>query len=265
VKRSHRSTRTPAHLSGSLDKRLNMYMLAAGATGVGLLALVQPAEGRIVYTPAHVIIGYGGVHSFAIDLNHDDIADFGIYMFANSCTSECAAGLWVKGATGSDDVEGKQPSSHRSSYAWALRPKAKIGPHAPFGDQGGLGDVMLGISSFPSTGHRNVSGRWNNVKNRYLGFKFDIHGKTHYGWARLNVRDKGHHITATLTGYAYETIPNKPIVAGVTQGWEHNGVEPSNTVAPTDPNPEPASLGRLAMGSLGLLVWRQKAENILLN
>ena len=57
-------------------------------------------------------------------------------------------------------------------------------------------------------------GPWNNVKNRYLGLKFQIKGKIHYGWARLNVTGSGlGTIVATMTGYAYETIPNKAIVA----------------------------------------------------
>jgi hypothetical protein len=32
------------------------------------------------------------------------------------------------------------------------------------------------------------------------------------------VKVRKYHITATLTGYAYETIPNKPIIAGETNG-----------------------------------------------
>ncbi len=83
-------------------------------------------------------------------------------------------------------------------------------------------------------------GDWNNVKDRYLGLKFKIQGKgkIHYGWARLNVRDHGHYITATLTGYAYETIPNKPIIAGKTKG-------------PDVITLEPGSLGALAAGAAG--------------
>jgi hypothetical protein len=32
------------------------------------------------------------------------------------------------------------------------------------------------------------------------------------------VHDKGHAITAVLTGYAYETIPNQPIITGTKMG-----------------------------------------------
>jgi hypothetical protein len=65
-------------------------------------------------------------------------------------------------------------------------------------------------------------GKGNGVANRYLGLKFVIHGKVHYGWARLSVT-LGHHwqyddVSGTLTGYAYETLPNKPIITGKTKG-----------------------------------------------
>ena len=48
-----RPARVPAQLSQSLNQRVHAYALAASAAGVGVLALAQPAEAKIVYTPAH--------------------------------------------------------------------------------------------------------------------------------------------------------------------------------------------------------------------
>ena len=62
-----RPARAPSQLSESLHKRLNMYSIAATAAGAGMLAMVQPAEAKIVYTPAHRVIGPH--HSYKIDLN----------------------------------------------------------------------------------------------------------------------------------------------------------------------------------------------------
>jgi len=42
-------------LSSSLEHRLNSYALAASAAGVSFLALAQPAEAKIVYTPEHTL------------------------------------------------------------------------------------------------------------------------------------------------------------------------------------------------------------------
>lgn len=66
------------------------------------------------------------------------------------------------------------------------------------------------------------AGKGKGARDRYLGLKFVVHGKVHYGWARLSVR-LGHDrqledVSGTLTGYAYETVPNKPIIAGKTTG-----------------------------------------------
>ena len=86
-------------------------------------------------------------------------------------------------------------------------------------------------------GH-GTSGQWVNVKYRYLGLRFRIGATIHYGWARLNVKVAGFHITALLTGYAYETVPRKAIIAGKTKG-------------PDVITLDPGSLGRLAQGSAG--------------
>jgi hypothetical protein len=60
-------------------------------------------------------------------------------------------------------------------------------------------------------------GAWGNLPllpYRRLGVKFEINGKTHFGWARMIAKVSGVKITATLTGYAYETVPNTTIIAG---------------------------------------------------
>jgi hypothetical protein len=49
MKRSSGPRKT-ANFSRSIHQQLNMYALAAGAAGVGVLALAQPAEAKIVYT-----------------------------------------------------------------------------------------------------------------------------------------------------------------------------------------------------------------------
>jgi hypothetical protein len=51
-------------------------------------------------------------------------------------------------------------------------------------------------------------------------------------------------ITATLTGYAYETIPNKPIIAGKTKGPDVITVQPG-------------TLGHLAAGASAISGWRR--------
>ena len=99
------------------------------------------------------------------------------------------------------------------------------------------------------------SGPWLGVQNRYLGLKFIIRGKFHYGWARLSADGNGE----ILSGYAYQTIPDKPIIAGKTHG--EDDIDPGSGASLTSPVPdipEPASLGALALGAPGLSIWRRK-------
>jgi hypothetical protein len=72
-----RNSRPPAALPESIHRQLSKYAIAASAAGVGMIALTQAAEARIVYTPANIkIVENGGLISF--DLNHDGIPDFGL-------------------------------------------------------------------------------------------------------------------------------------------------------------------------------------------
>jgi hypothetical protein len=76
--------RKTANLSQSTNHQLHMYALADSAAGVGMLAFVQPAEAKIVYTPANISIN---PHvPYKLDLNHDGTADFtfSIYTFSHN-------------------------------------------------------------------------------------------------------------------------------------------------------------------------------------
>jgi hypothetical protein len=225
MKRSTPFSRQTADLSESLHRQLNMYAFAASAAGVGVLALTQPVEAKIVYTPAHHVIGPH--HSYTIDLNHDKVTDFTISNSATCNDGTCFYGLYLVPPAGNSGVG--YVLFGQLGLQSALRPGSGIGPNKHFQNGGAL--VWLEVFA----GSTDTFGPWPNVKNRYLGLKFQIKGKTHYGWARLSVTRKGHIVTGTLTGYAYETIPNKAIIAGKTTGPDHAGVEESNVLTVRTP------------------------------
>jgi hypothetical protein len=79
----------------------------------------------------------------------------------------------------------------------------------------------------------------------YLGLKFVINGKTHYGWARFKPHQGLNNYY--LTGYAYETIPNKPITTGQIKGPDDNSIDEPIAFQGA-PASQPASLGMLALG-----------------
>ena len=103
---------------------------------------------------------------------------------------------------------------------------------------------------------------WANVSNRYLGFKFQINGETHYGWARLTVNFHGGPLKvrtweAHLTGYAYETVAGQAIAAGETSSSSEATPEASRRSSPVDRD-QVGALGALALGADGMALWRRE-------
>jgi hypothetical protein len=113
--------------------------------------------------------------------------------------------------------------------------------------------VFVTPSSTPNT---RGYGPWAAATKRYLGLKFVIQGQIHFGWARLNVKAQAGGVVAVLTGYAYETIPNKPIITGKTKGPDDSNIETPNASL-TAPASE-LTLGMLALGSTALSIWRRE-------
>jgi hypothetical protein len=236
-----------SNLSASTQRRLNSYALAASAAGVSALALTLPAEAKIIYTPTHHVIKQGG--TYKLDVNHDGITDFTLTDKYTATSSGFYATLSAAPAAGN----GLEGWTGFRPWAFALKPGAAIGPRHYF-----PGQVLVEAESL--AGSLSYAGSWVNVKNHYVGLQFKFAGKIHYGWARLSVQvaDRSS-ITATLTGYAYETIPNKPIHAGQTKGTHQARVQPLNPVSHGGVSaPKSPTLGLLAMGSPVLSIWRRK-------
>lgn len=193
----------PASVSPNLQHQLNLYALAAGATGVGVLVFSGSAEARIVYTAVHKTVRLN--HALPIDLNRDGIRDFDVLNLTHNSTSPRGDVLAAEPLNSGNQIIAQRTS--RGYGASALLAKFTVGSSAKNFRSGR--DLM----AFYSTRSVRSGGLWKNVTKRYLGLKFLIKGKIHYGWARLNVQITNQ-VNATLSGFAYETIPNKPIVTG---------------------------------------------------
>lgn len=214
------SNRPPAKLSTTLQKRLNAYTLAAGAAGVSVLALAQPAGAKVVYKRVNKSITPN--NTISLDLNHDHHADFNIYD-SFTCTSFCE---YVEGAItaiplrAANRVRGYAEFGY--PFASALMAGVEVGPNAKFFT--GKKYMVQGGYDQGTTTVGTCFGAWDNVRQRFLGLKFKIGSETHYGWARFNAScAKNGENTGVLTGYAYETIAKKPIVTGDTGGGETLG------------------------------------------
>jgi hypothetical protein len=240
--------RPAVKLGNEFEKRLSSYASSAVAAGVGLLAMTKSADAKIVYTPAHIKIHVSNDRTVPLDLNHDGKIDF---FFANhsSTGSECKIygycpfTLEISPGGSANEVWGKG-GSVSLRFASALPASRKVGADKSY-FQGGKAAQMA--TAIFSPGGTRTQGQFPYAHGRYLGLQFVIEGKIHYGWARVSVPSitlkSG--ITAVVTGYAYETIPGKPIITGKTKG-------------PDVITLDPATLGHLARGATTISAWRVK-------
>jgi hypothetical protein len=230
----------PVPISDSLQRKLSFYALAAGAAGASVLATSSPAEGEVVYTPAHQVIGR--TQKYAIDLNHDGITDFTL---DNSFSQGGQRGSYKRALLTVEPAAGEIVCSSERYAAAALQKGAEIGRKDEFAKACSVMAFRTVEGSFGTYSF----GRWFNVSNLYLGLRFEIQGQVHYGWARLTVKwNHAYWIVATLTGYAYETNPNSPITAG-DEGENATGVLGSASASAVE-SLNGSSLGVLALGSL---------------
>jgi hypothetical protein len=258
--------RRTAILAKSLDKQLNRYTLAAranclltyaaavGAAGVSVMSLAPLAEARIIYTPTNVNIPVPSRSGYTLTwIDFENLgkagaphtsrdADFEIVREAGcKSTFVCVSGMFAGGyGNKSNSI-----AATANGYAVALGRGARMGPHRHVEGRGEMAAVW-----HSNARHTTLwDGQWANggkgLKNGYLGLKFTLNGDVHYGWARVSLTVKNNRFnTATLTGYAFETIPNKSIIIGKTQG--------------PDVIVEPATLGHLAAGTKARSAWRKR-------
>lgn len=270
-------SRKPTTLNTNLNKALVSYAAAACAAGGAILAVATPAEGEIIYTPTNTPILVGSPVS--LDLNHDGVVDFVFTMDGGDharhpsctvCTFGSHGSLKVSPDQAGNAIWGVSSSVYKlTSNALRRKPQQKKpntiqeaaapvawgevvgnGPERSFQSQALPMDSSNSFYYFGGGGTVNSFGAWGKGRKftgPYLGFKFLIDGEVHYGWARVNVKATFLHLSATLTGYAYESVANRPILTGFTHGSVEASSDPSQEVQP----PVKGSLGQLATGASG--------------
>jgi hypothetical protein len=238
--------RAVSKIGPTLEGKLLAYAVAASAAGVGVLAMAQPSLAKVIYTPGNVPVVEGGP-LLALDLNHDGIAEFSFRNNFYSSMGLGAASLAVIPTQAANEIFGVQ--SQGKQCAVALPKGSKVGPKGKFGPT-----PSGAIMAYVDIGRAYAYCPWFNVETAYVGLKFVVKGETHYGWARVKFVEPGSipggFNSATLSGYAYETVPNRPVITGQRTGTE------KVTVA-GDASPSPAGLGMLAKGAPGVELWRR--------
>jgi hypothetical protein len=242
--------------SNNLNLHISQYSLAAAVAGVSMLALVQPAAGEVVVTKKTIPIPmspFGMPETVEISMTNNGVNDFEFNLYNDSIVD--ARLLLVGGARQQNGVIASYPTTNLTTYASILARGEQIGPSANFFSYS-IRPLVEGSQT--SGGRRQIRGHWGgNPKNHYLGVRFQMNGQTHYGWIRLtvttNAEKNGPFLSAKITGYAYETVANKPIKAGTAATPTAEVREPRNVPHQVGP-----SLGMLAAGAEGMPLWRRE-------
>ena len=220
-----------------------------------------------MYTAANAQITF----PYALDLNADGVVDF---YLVNGGGASIAASWRISYLDVCHIGEGEciQSSSalqanannqvrDTASGAAVLPFGANIGPGQQWGGKSQAVGMAARVFYSGSNTAQHWEGPWANdghgVTNKYLGFKFKIGNMFHYGWARIAFTTLARAYQATITGYAYETIPGKAILAGHTSAPAESA-ELLPPVLEQKASSQEASLGLLASGSTGLSIWRRE-------
>ncbi len=255
-------TKNPA-LPGTAEYGLRWYCLAAAAASVSALALAQPAEGEIIIKNKTIPIpANSGV---LLDLNGDGVTDFELF-FSNYYIGQYSVNYFTMEPRGA----GNSVIGMTYSVSALLR-GAKIGPAGPFIHTSAGYPIHIEESTLCTqncggrTGYsfdQHLRGKWGGGHpNRFIGLKFQINGKTHYGWVRMTVTVKHQgtgkgptgSFSVTITEYGYESVANKSCGAGLAGAA---AVAPD--VVRTSAKPELESV-RKATPALGMLALGAEA------
>ena len=250
--------------SNNFNRQIAQYSLVSAVAGVSMLALAQPAAGEVLVTKKTIPIPLTPVgvrEPVKISMANNGNNDFSFELNSYTVNSFLERGLTLEGATPRNRVIAM---GDLNTYAAPLSRGGKIG-----GTYANFGSSLLVEASVSFAGSRYFRGFWGkNSKNQYLGVRFLINGKPHYGWIRLSVttstQPHGPFMSATITGYAYETVPNKAILAGVRAGIAAVTANPKAEVQSPrgHENQDGPSLGMLALGADGMPLWRRKEGSV---
>jgi hypothetical protein len=169
---------------------------------------LQKTDAQIVYTDInpdktitlrspHIIKTYG------LDLNNDGINDFTLNAGRGGSWYTQYVYVSISGLN-DNEIEVADSLSVFPGYPLELSKNTIITGQEAFDGGGSL--LWKNISL--------TKGYWEYNKTRYLGIKLIKDGFSFYGWIKLSVFDNGP--SATLKAYAYNSIPNQPILAGET-------------------------------------------------
>jgi hypothetical protein len=229
-----------------LNRCLKQYATAAlGAAGVSTLAMAQAPNTNIVFTPANIALTEPNPGTVVpIDFNHDGVPDITI-----SATGFSIAYSGHGGAANGSIFEAPSPGNLAiGGHALAQGvPLSQGGAFRSTKQQMAWGKFRFLLST--SNPISSSGGPFKDVSNKYLGVKFKVNGKFHFGWIRVSITTHPGSVSGTITGYAFNSIANVPIFAGQ--------LHPAGSGQAAIQNVPAGSLGMLAAGAQAIPYWKR--------
>jgi hypothetical protein len=192
----------------TLESKLKTYSTVAA----GVIAAGSSVNAQIVYTDIDPDVMLSD-SSFYIDLDNNDTADFAIVHINYSYGSTSFLNLVGLQALRNNEVLGDTIVSATYSYVSFLPAVLNADDDIDaskevwYNSYYGMMYYNGVYGSFNFTG-----GNWGNASDKYLGLRFKIDNKWHYGWARVDITANGS--AFIVKDYAYESYPEKHILAG---------------------------------------------------
>ncbi len=246
--------------SSHLNLQVGLYALTAAAAGVTMLALAEPAAGEVIVTKKTIPIPMTSSdlpHPVKISMANNGVDNIAFNLSSFPPTTGRPSFFRNLDVGGASSNAGAILTGTFIAYTPALRRSGKVGPSAYFSGAVIEQSITSGGNANPNGFVNGFRGYWGgNPKDRYVGVRFQLNGETHYGWIRLTVTTHANHhpvISATITAYAYESVPNKPIFAGTAASSAAEVYVPQQAEHQSGP-----SLGSLAAGAEALPVWRRE-------
>ena len=206
------------------------------------------ANAQIVYTDVNpdILLNCSGNNvcseEYSLDLNDDGISDFilATNKLSNSCGRCTANGILVIGPVYSAEISA-------TAQSWIAD---TVGGYA----LNTLIDSSLGWtndSHILAKASRDCvpcvrgnyfvdvppRGPWSNIFGKYLALKTQVGTDFYYGWIKLGVGINISFVTITIMEYAYNSLPNQPILAGQTMT---TGIIENSLASSIDLFPNPA-------------------------
>jgi PEP-CTERM motif len=217
--------------SGNLipKTRWAAYATAGAATA---LAGVNSAEADIHYSGPLSIVFDAAPGSTAIQTFTLDNAAVLRFVHERSASSAGIALFRIQGAAVSNQFRGIAAGAFR--YPSNLGPGVNVSAGAFVAHNGNYFATLAYKGGFTNS-------QWLSQGTGFVGFRFNSGAGIEYGWARLTMNEGAAGNSFTLDDYAWADT-GTAILTGQT----------------TAAVPEPGSLGLLAVGAAGLLLWRRQ-------